>query len=352
MINVVGNSGKVLDTFRNDVWISVNPIAHTIEVLGFTAYSIVAIVTLFMINVKVTLFIFIPLSIVLFLLNKVTGKIQGYRKHNREVAEKISENISDITDSVLTIKVTGSYDSVVEHYDQLNRKRFKVTINDVIFNSTIRGFANSTIFIGTAVMMLATAKLMLSGKFLAGDFSVFIYYLGTLASLIEHIVELVATYKQGEVSYKRIADLVGKENCSDLTKKSPIYLKKNFPDYLYEECTREKLHQFEVKGLSYYFDDGTTGIKDISFSLNSGEILAVSGMIGSGKSTLLSVLLGVIKESEGKIYWNNNEIKQRSEFMKPANVAYIAQKSNLYNGTIRENICLRKRFLTMRLWRL
>lgn len=57
--------------------------------------------------------------------------------------------------------------------------------------------------------------------------------------------------------------------------------------------------------------------KNLSFELNSGELLFVKGKNGSGKSTLLRTLLGLITADEGQILWNTENINDLSvgEFM-------------------------------------
>ena len=62
----------------------------------------------------------------------------------------------------------------------------------------------------------------------------------------------------------------------------------------------------EVRNLSHIFAQGTgdvrAAVKDISFSLNEGEILGIIGHTGSGKSTLVTHLNGLIKPTSGEIF--------------------------------------------------
>ena len=70
-------------------------------------------------------------------------------------------------------------------------------------------------------------------------------------------------------------------------------------------------------------------LKDISFSLNSGEILGIIGKNGSGKSTLLRILAGIYQADEGEINLNGESV-------------YLAGLSNGLEEklTMRENIFL------------
>ena len=51
---------------------------------------------------------------------------------------------------------------------------------------------------------------------------------------------------------------------------------------------------------------------DITFSLNSGETLAIAGESGSGKSTLAKLILRAIDPDSGKIFFENEEVSNKS----------------------------------------
>lgn len=67
-----------------------------------------------------------------------------------------------------------------------------------------------------------------------------------------------------------------------------------------------------VKNLSHSYTDGasykTDAIKNISFSINKGEIIGIVGHTGSGKSTLIQHLNGLIKTDKGHIFIDGEDI--------------------------------------------
>ncbi|MBO5348337.1 MAG: ABC transporter ATP-binding protein [Clostridia bacterium] len=67
----------------------------------------------------------------------------------------------------------------------------------------------------------------------------------------------------------------------------------------------------EVKNIGKKFqnkDGEVQAIKDVNFSVNSGEFVSIIGPSGCGKSTLLSVIAGLETKSEGEIYIENEKI--------------------------------------------
>ena len=62
----------------------------------------------------------------------------------------------------------------------------------------------------------------------------------------------------------------------------------------------------EMKNISKRFV-GVQALKNVSFSLNKGEIHALVGENGAGKSTLMKILIGLLKPDEGEIFLNGEK---------------------------------------------
>lgn len=84
------------------------------------------------------------------------------------------------------------------------------------------------------------------------------------------------------------------------------------------------------------FQDGKETIealKETTFSVNAGELVAIIGPSGSGKSTLLTMMGGLQSPTEGEIYFNGESISQMEESDRNAlrfdKIGFILQASNL-----------------------
>ena len=63
------------------------------------------------------------------------------------------------------------------------------------------------------------------------------------------------------------------------------------------------------KNVSFcYPNSDVVVLKNLNFSIHSGEKIALVGENGSGKSTLLSILAGVQKPDEGNVFWNEENL--------------------------------------------
>ena len=116
---------------------------------------------------------------------------------------------------------------------------------------------------------------------------------------------------------------------------------------LEEERSAEKqfLHRPETEGgmtfqdLSFsYPGSSTPSLKNISFSVRSGEKVAVIGRIGSGKTTLLKMILGLYQPLEGAVLLDGTDLRQVDPADIRRNIGYAPQDPILFFGSIRDNI--------------
>lgn len=111
-----------------------------------------------------------------------------------------------------------------------------------------------------------------------------------------------------------------------------------------------------VENLTHIYGAGTTtakaAIEDISFSLESGNVLGIIGHTGSGKSTLVSHLNGLLKPTSGKILINGKDIWENSKEIKKvrAQVGLVFQypEYQLFEETVFEDIAFGPKNLGMK----
>ncbi|WP_159477339.1 ABC transporter ATP-binding protein [Dyadobacter sp. 3J3] len=83
-------------------------------------------------------------------------------------------------------------------------------------------------------------------------------------------------------------------------------------------------------------------IDDISFSVKSGQTIAFVGPSGSGKSTLVKLLIGLYLPVEGHIYFNEDDSSTILYNPLRRQIGFVTQDTQLFAGTIRENLLYAK----------
>ena len=70
---------------------------------------------------------------------------------------------------------------------------------------------------------------------------------------------------------------------------------------------------FKVSNLAYKYDKSNKAIDNISLDFSNGNMIGIIGANGSGKSTLFMNLVGILKPSDGKIFYNNKELSYKKK---------------------------------------
>lgn len=82
-------------------------------------------------------------------------------------------------------------------------------------------------------------------------------------------------------------------------------------------------------------------VRDVNFTVNESKFISIVGKSGSGKSTLLKIIGGLKKPSEGKIFWNGEDIYSYSDYR-------LAKYRSTNIGFVFQNYILEEQFTVYR----
>lgn len=331
--------GEAVSRFRDDVQELAFFMSEMLIVFGFGFFAIIALIVMLRINTTITLVVFIPLVIVVFIANFANSKITEYRRENREATGRVTEFIGEIFSAVQVVKVAGAEDRSVDHLRALNDVRRKASLKDELFTQILHSAFNNTSHIFTGLILLTAGSVMQAGQFTVGDLALFVYYLSWVTDFSAIIGDKIAWFKRLGVSIDRMVHLLQGENPEQLVERNQIYLRKDPPDVPFIRKSQDhELRTLEVNNLSYRFPETGRGIFDINLHLTRGDFVVITGRVGSGKSTLLQALLGLLPHQSGEIYWNGERVTNPGEFFIPPRSAYTPQAPLLFSDTIQNNI--------------
>lgn len=122
---------------------------------------------------------------------------------------------------------------------------------------------------------------------------------------------------------------------------------KRINQFLHEEPAIQNLNpaptpiegMISFKNLSYtYPDTNITALKDVSFTINPGETLAIVGNTGSGKSTVLELIGRLYDVDDGQLLIDNTPIKDLNLDSLRSSIGYVPQDAFLFSDTLSNNI--------------
>ena len=118
------------------------------------------------------------------------------------------------------------------------------------------------------------------------------------------------------------------------------------PDITDETVSMQRVHddgepikEVIFEHVDFCYPDGEEAVlKDISFSARAGQTTAIIGSTGSGKSTLIQLIPRFYDVTGGRVLVNGVDVRQINSHKLREHIGFVAQKANLFSGTIEENI--------------
>lgn len=333
--------GEAVSRFRNDVIeIPLFVIWSNDIVVGLLIIA-ASIVMMARISPSITLLALTPVLVVGFIANAAAGRIEQYRIASRQATGKVTGFIGEFFGAVQVIKVATAEKNVIRHFNGINEERRRFALRERLFNEVIHSIYRNMGSLGTGIILLLAGQSMRAGTFTIGDFSLFVYLLGSMGDLSTMYGEFVARYKQLNVSVQRMYRLMEGAPLEALVEPTQVNLDGTPPEITYPaRGPDDRLNTLEARSLCFQYPNSPNGIENVDLRIRRGELTVITGRVGSGKTTLLRVLLGLLPKDSGEVRWNDRPVENAGEFFIPPRCAYTAQVPRLFSNTLRNNILL------------
>ena len=90
--------------------------------------------------------------------------------------------------------------------------------------------------------------------------------------------------------------------------------------------------------VSFSYEDGTPVLRNLSFTVQAGQKIALVGHSGSGKTTVVNMLLRLYDPGSGRVIVDGQDLREVRSSTYQDQIGLVLQETHLFNGTIKENI--------------
>jgi ATP-binding cassette subfamily B protein len=178
--------------------------------------------------------------------------------------------------------------------------------------------------IATGIILWVGGREVAAGRLSEGEIAAFILYMGLLAMPVRMTGWIVNILSRASSAGQRIFDVLDAE--------SPVQEK---PDAKPLGRVRGNV-KFEDVTLAY--DSGPPAVRNVSFQIEPGQLVAILGAAGSGKSTLVHVIPRFYDVSSGRVLLDGVDIRDATLASVRNNVGIVLQDVFVFGASIRDNI--------------
>ncbi|GAA5349340.1 ABC transporter ATP-binding protein [Streptococcus uberis] len=318
------NAGNLVVRMTNDVSQIQNLVMMLFQVLfrlpilfiGAFYMAVQTLPKLWWVLILMVVMIAIIMALVMSQMGPKFGKFQALMDQINRIAK---ENLRGV-------RVVKSFVQEREQY-----AKFKETSNELLGLNLFIGYGFS--LMQPALMLVSYLAVYVSIMVVSGMVKTEPTVIGSIASFMTYMMQIMfAIIMVGFMGMQASRAFISIGRLKEILETKPAMTYISDVD---EEITGDIV--FDHVSFAYPNEEEAT-LKDISFSIASGQMVGVVGATGSGKSTLAQLIPRLFDPQEGTITIGGKDLKSLSKKTLKNNISIVLQKAILFSGTIAENL--------------
>lgn len=264
----------------------------------------------------------ILLGIVLFLLVRKTMKYfnQVFKKYDK-MNESVQENVS----AIRVVKAYAREEYEKEKFSKASENIYKMFVKAeslIALNNPIMQF---TVYSCILLISWMGANMIVISSMTTGDLTQLLAYCMNILMSLMMLSMVFVMITLSIASAERIAEVL-EEKADIVNPQNPVMQMEN------------GAVSFEHVDFRYKKDAKDFVLKDITFSVRSGETVGVIGGTGSAKSSLVNLISRLYDVDEGVVFVGGKDVREYDIEVLRNEVSVVLQKNVLFSGTILENL--------------
>lgn len=276
-------------------------------------------------------FTLIALSVAPVLFLVVYTYTRRIKKASRDVRKKEGEIVSVIEEVLSSIRVVKAF--AREDYER--RRLEQESLESVEIGLQARGLkaklsplVDIIVAVGTCLVLWFGARMALSGSLSPGSLVVFVLYLGKMYKPMQELSKMVDTYSKALVGYERIQEVLEtNKEVKDLPRASKA------PRF------RGKI---EFEHIDFHYTPESPILKDVSLTIEAGQLAALVGPTGAGKTTIISLIPRFYDPISGSIKIDDTDVKRFRQKSLRQQISFVLQETVLFHAPVWQNIAYGK----------
>lgn len=299
---------------------------NAVTVLLDLLFSVVFVAVMFYYSWQLTLLVLISLPCYVLLTVFITPILRN--RLNDKFAKGAANQafLVESLSNIQTIKAMALEPQMVRHWEEqlasYVHSSFKTGQIGMLGS---QGVTLVSQLVSVAIMWLG-ASLVIDDKLTVGQLVAFNMLSGQVSSPVMRLAQLWQDFQQTGISVARLGDVLNTKN--EQESKTNAVLPAIDGQLIFDKI------------LFRYKPDGQLILKNVSLTIQPGEIIGIVGRSGSGKSTLTKLLQKLYVPEQGRVMIDGIDLSLANPAWLRRQIGVVLQENNLFNRSIRDNIAI------------
>ncbi|WP_368864253.1 ABC transporter ATP-binding protein [Staphylococcus sp. 11-B-312] len=322
------SGGSIVSRLTNDTETIVDMIIGVFSTFLIAFFMMISsYIMMFILEMRLALISLIFLPVIIFIL-------ASYRKYSAVLFAKSRQKLSDLNtklaESIEGMKIIQAFNQekrLNSEFNRINDEHYQYMLKTVKLDSLLLRPAISSLAIFAVVMILGYFGIIsFTTGITAGVVFAFVQYMERFFEPINQVSQNLNILQQALVSASRVFTLIDDDTYEP--EQQPV------PSYTIEEG------KIEFREVSFSYDGKSDVLKNINFTVNPGEMVALVGHTGSGKSSIINLFMRFYEFERGSINVDGHSIKTIPKQELKQKIGLVLQDAFIFYGTVASNIKL------------
>lgn len=285
---------------------------------------LINLIAIAVLNWELALFstICIPFVVIvsLWFFRRISDKYEEFQDQEGAMTTRLQENLT----GVRVVKAFARQQYEMDKFEEENFKHFQRGREMLVWHALFW----PTLDFVTGAQLLASyfvgGWLVINNQMSVGNYVAFAGMVVYIIFPMRNLGRLIVEMSRGLVSYDRVAEIIA-EDREPLGEEQPAPV----------EAIKGEI---EFRNVSFEYEPNSPVLKNVSFRVKPGQVVALMGATGSGKTSVVNLLTRFYDYSSGSILLDGHELRDYPRDFLRRNIGIVEQEPFLFSRSVRENI--------------
>ena len=280
------------------------------------------------INFKISLVVVILTPLSLFVARFIAKRTHSMFTMQAKTRGEQTAFVEEMVGNKKIVDAFSREEKTLEEFDEINERYQKYSLKAIFFSSLTNPstrFVNSMVY---AAVGLAGAIAAVGGSITVGGLSCFLSYANQYTKPFNEISGVIAELQNALACAERLFELIEQPSQTPDAENAAVFADVD--------------GKVEMKNVAFSYSKDKELIKNLNFSVESGNRVAIVGPTGCGKTTLVNLLMRFYDVDEGGISVDGIDINWATRESLRKSYGMVLQDTWLKEGTVKENIAMGK----------